>query len=187
MVKGYDELWQHRDQIFRSWYERNAANLHTLGHPGFDIVVVGWSDKIDGPAGFHFGVLNEEILLQDLDEWGASPELSDAEDANLHSIGCEIGVDVSHNNFDPVRHGIPFMEAQRRMPISYGGQRLHIVGGHIMASEVTRDGVSQRIIHRWPDEPGEPIRPEPFRRTASSIIPLNRQQRRALERQHRRH
>lgn len=184
---SFDAFWQRSDELLCGWYDRNAVALERMGHSNVQIVVAGWSTRKDRAAGFYFDSAASLNSTFEIDEYVSGPETDDTEDANLHSIDCELYVDVFPHSFDPVRHGIPYMEAQRRMPIDIGGQKKHIVGGHIMVSEVTRDCVSQRIIHRWPDQPGEPIRPEPFRPAGSSTIPLNRQQRRAMERQHRRH
>lgn len=34
----------------------------------------------------------------------------------------------------------------------------HGVGGEIVMAKITRDEISIRVIHRWPDEVGRPIR-----------------------------
>jgi hypothetical protein len=58
-------------------------------------------------------------------------------------------------NFDVYQHGIPAMEAMRLV----GDENGYRVGGFIAHIEITRDSVSTKIIHRWPDVIGERIEP----------------------------
>ena len=55
--------------------------------------------------------------------------------------------------FDPSDHGVRLMDAQRR---TYPDK----IGGFLQLARVTREGISSRIIHRWPDEIGKRLAPE---------------------------
>jgi hypothetical protein len=55
-----------------------------------------------------------------------------------------------------------------------GTTPISLVGGHITLTEVSKDGVSQRVVHRWADEPGVPIEPEPFQKSAIHSPELDR-------------
>ena len=180
---SFDEMAENAAGHLRHYHDLHLMELAQLGLQDINIVVAGWSGGADAPAGFYYDSTSDAFDM--IDGYAAGPLPDEDEDANLHAIGCEIDVDVSPAAFDPVRHGIPFMEAQRRMQIEISdvAEPMSIVGGHILLSEVTREGVSQRIIHRWDDEIGEPIVPAPFVAPATST--MTRQQRRAMERQQR--
>lgn len=180
---SFDEMAERAEQDLPHYYDHNRPELEASGLEHIDIVIAGWSDDECRPAGFYYSSTSGEFDM--IDGYAAGPLPDEVEDANLHAIGCEIDVDVSPEAFDPIRHGIPFMEAQRRMRIEIvdGMEPISIVGGNILLTEVTHEGVSQRVIHRWDDVALEPIEPAPF--VAHPIAAMSRQQRRALERHNR--
>ena len=187
---NFDSLLDQAEEFFAGFTDRMLAllqfgtdeDLSALGDA--QIVVVGWSDRRKEAVGFYY-LTDQPEPFGWIEDYAFSPVPSDEEDANLKSVGAEIEVSYSPKAFNPIRHGIPLMEAQRRMKIDPPGLNLDepisIVGGHVLVTECTTEGVSQRVIHRWNDEPGEMVIPEPF--GASSQSGLSRQQRRALERQ----
>lgn len=69
-----------------------------------------------------------------------------------------------------------------------GCEGQYLVGGHVLRTDVTSSGITQRVIHEWPeDRVGERIRPtadfDPI--AAPNVTPIasmNRQQRRQAER-----
>ncbi|OJT97732.1 MAG: hypothetical protein BGN83_19795 [Rhizobium sp. 63-7] len=170
------------------WHEEAVVSLAHEVQQDIQIVVAGWSERLRRPAGFWYDSSGDGDFahMDELDDVQA-PAPDEIEEARLRSIGCEPGVHFTAATFDPVKHGVPLMEAQRRMKIVIpdiaGNQPIHLVGGHILLSEVSRTGISQRVIHQWPDEPGELIRPAEFQQPASAG--MSRQQRRAMERQKR--
>lgn len=56
------------------------------------------------------------------------------------------------DDFDPETHGRKLLEAMRRTP-----EFTHSIGGVVQVSTVTRDGVSSKVVHCWPDKIGERI------------------------------
>jgi hypothetical protein len=75
-----------------------------------------------------------------------------------------VGLTASLDDFDPIVDGVKLMEAQRRTPalvgLWHGAPGAHVVGGYVLHTIVTRDGVRSGIIHRWPDDAiGEVITP----------------------------
>lgn len=64
---------------------------------------------------------------------------------------------------NPEVDGRRFLEAQRamKMALTLGNEPASFVGGFALLSTVTRDGTSQRAIHRWPDELGEFLNRDP--------------------------
>jgi hypothetical protein len=141
--------------------------------------VIGWSDTRDEACAF--SLVSESRLSDDdkpaytwgeVSEWSLGPGLSEVDLWHLHRQGIEPIHDYDLADFDPVKHGLPIMEAQRRQktdPRFFAGEPFHCVGGSAWATEVTREGVTQRVIHEWGDEVGEPIRPAAF---DSSALPL---------------
>ena len=153
------------------------------------ILIVGWSDERNGPVGVFYDTQAEDRFGA-VDGYVMAPLPDDDEWRNLNLVGCDIDNNLKLSDFDPIRHGIPLMEAQRRMKIiptaADMDEGIAIVGGHILLTEVTRDGVQQRVIHRWNDEAYENIQPEPFQATpklSETTAGMSRQQRRAWERE----
>jgi hypothetical protein len=72
----------------------------------------------------------------------ASPQPSD------EAIAAARFVCPTVRKFDPADHGVRLMDAQRR---TYPDK----IGGFLQLARVTRECVSSRIIHRWPDEIGK--------------------------------
>ena len=80
-------------------------------------------------------------------------------------------------------------------PGTDGGEMGHVIGGQVVATELSADGISQRVIHAWPDKLGELIQPAPIIEEmralpefgerhvgGTPIASMNRKQRRALAR-----
>lgn len=108
----------------------------------------------------------------------------------LRYVGVDLGrFDDLIRTFDATRHGLPIMEAQRRdmdqMDGDENGAALSLVGGHMVATEITSDGITQRVVHRWADEVGVPIQPASFelpRPGVPMITPgMSRAERRRVE------
>lgn len=72
----------------------------------------------------------------------ASPQPSD-EAINAARFVCPTA-----RKFDPLDDGVKLMDAQRRT-------HPDMIGGFVQLARVTREGISSRIIHRWPDEIGQ--------------------------------
>lgn len=62
--------------------------------------------------------------------------------------------------FDPGSDMLALIEAQRNHPIpTTDGSMGHLIGGTLMRTEVSRDGVEVEELHAWPDAIGERIKP----------------------------
>ena len=143
-----------------------AGNLHFSSI--VEIVVAGWSESRDRAMAFTISNIEEPAFVwMDVCEGEESgfvigPDTDTAlEEWRLHRVGAD-PLDYEPEDFDPIRHGLPLMEAQRRgktAPRFFAGEPFHCVGGAVWCSIVTRDGVSQEVIHHWHDEVGEPIVP----------------------------
>lgn len=78
---------------------------------------------------------------------------------------------------------------QRLEGVTFEPQRMHWVGGHVLITSITKNGISQRVTHRWEeDQIGEIITPRPvdwstWRGGGSlSTAGMSRLQRQMLER-----
>lgn len=185
-----DQLIEDEGDSVRSLYDAwlHGSGLEVMFAP-VQIMVVGWSEEFGRPRGALVHLADTWAFAEiDPAEGMAAPLPDDRELDRLAALGVEPGSDWDLLSFDPLAHGVPFMEAQRRMklPLPNGtGRQVHSVGGHILLTEVTADGVRQEIIHRWEDSLGEPIAPAGFKPPAR-IAPtppanMSRQQRRAWE------
>ena len=149
-----------------------------------DILLAGWSEERNRA---------ESYMLSSSDMHGFDPwEFHEAPAVVAGPVPTDealarVGIDVTQNpeTVDPVSMGLKVFEAQRSMTFpatTAGGEEFHLVGGAAVMTQITRDGITQKIIHKWDDEIGQPITPEPLRKIADTSQALNRQQRRAMER-----
>lgn len=154
------------EELFRDYVREWRANdaISTL-------YLIGWHDSQDRPAAYGMdmstggakeaGVLKNQPHIGDVEKFkifevpcGATPPPSMDHYAaasydlstNLHEVNAEI--DLLHQ-----------MEIQRR--IAYDG--LHYVGGNALMTSIDRTGITQRVVHTWPeDKVGEVIQPLPI-------------------------
>lgn len=182
LFPSFDALLENAEFALRRYHEQNLLALSGYGKQDINIVVIGWSEEADAPKGFCFDSTSDTFEV--FEDYMAGPVPDDEENYNLLTIKCRPKADVPVWAFDPIKHGIPYMEAQRRMKIRISDlmdEPISIVGGNILLTEITREGVSQRVIHHWNDQIGEPIEPEPFRADQPDIGRLSRAERRRLE------
>lgn len=169
-------------------YDGAFHQLSRSGETEIDLFVSGWSERLNRPVSIATASSDrhgfEPWSIQQCEPIMAAPTVPEdmliAAGFDLDRIGPE--------TFDPVRHGVMLMQAQRRLTLypttGADTEPCCLVGGQAVLTEIRADGVSQRVIHRWPDRIGERMSPnETF--AAAPAAPLNRQQRRALERQNR--
>ncbi|MEX6508936.1 hypothetical protein [Jiella sp. M17.18] len=148
------------------------------------LAFAGWSQAEGRPMGVSM-ILGQDESFEVVRDGIASPLPGPAELDQLHALGAEPGEDWMPDTFDPIRHGLPYLEAQRRMIIEtrWGddGNKAHVIGGELTLTTITRDCIDQRVIHSWPDEIGKVIVPEPFVQPAPPAG--SRQAQRTTERQ----
>ncbi|UYW25680.1 hypothetical protein OKC48_20765 [Methylorubrum extorquens] len=170
---SFDEFIARSAPEIERWH-RDAASTAGEGQTVIEIHAIGWSEIADRSRAF---VLRSPIahrtdepayvwLTHDEENGCFYHALSGLEHWRLHRQGAEPGTDFDAETLDPVRHGVPMMEAQRRAKgdAAYGSQAAgrHLVGGAVWLTIVDREGTRQGIIHEWPDAVGEPIQPAPF-------------------------
>jgi len=63
-------------------------------------------------------------------------------------------------SFDVRRDGLSLLESQRMIRRSYSGLSHHGIGGRAILIKVSRNGVAETVLRRWPDKIGNPIMPK---------------------------
>lgn len=164
--RSIDQLIAAGDTYFDAIMELIADTLPE-GLEEAQIVVAGWSDAQDRAVGCIYCTSDDDgETFRLIDNYAFAPLPDENEFRRLRMQRAEIEHSYRPSEFDPIRHGIPLLEAQRRMkiiPIAADMEEaISIVGGNVLLTEVDRDGVSQRIVHEWPDVASENIAPEPF-------------------------
>ena len=141
-----------------------------------EIVLAGWSESRRRPelwfcgAGpdAEFGPVERPVL------WAPKPDLEYLRTIRFSAASGD------PERFDAVRHGVPLMEAQRRVRSDETSPQVepgvYAIGGHVLHTRVSEAGIESRILKVWPDEIGKLIVPDPVQ------APLTRQQRRAEQR-----
>lgn len=165
---SFDEFIARSGAILESGHREAeaAGNLHYSSI--VEIVVAGWSESRRRAMAFGLSnAVEPSFVWSDICEgeesgFAIGPNVDTAlEDWRLHRVGADV-LDYEPADFDPIRHGLPLMEAQRRGktdPRFFAGEPFHCVGGSVWCSIVTRDGVDQTVLHDWHDKVGMPIVP----------------------------
>jgi hypothetical protein len=144
----------------------NNGSVPTEEWSKSDIGLIGWSESRDRPEGYislakglpDIGLSAGGLHLCDVGVFtGGSAEVADAFVASVRE---------NPDAFDAETDGVAVMELMRSetQPLSDERDALigHCIGGYVEQATVTRDGVSVRTIHDWPDEIGKPIKPCPL-------------------------
>lgn len=152
--------------------------------------------KVDGEAEDVGGYnLQGAGALQLLDRGSTLPTLLNGDQELGFGAGCGFDGDVEY-----YARTLLELQRQRKHEACDGWNAVptHIVGGFAQLTTVSRDGITTKILHRWPDKIGETIKPAPvdwarWRATrggtvaalAATVTPLHaglsRRERRAME------
>ncbi|MEN3793375.1 hypothetical protein [Fulvimarina sp. MAC3] len=185
LYDSIDDLIEEEAHSLRGLYERTIQAAGAVDASA-QMLFVGWSAHKGGPVAVSLLYDGTEWTFDDRSEEGAVAPMPDAtEMSRLRMLRAEPGEDYDAETFDPIAHGIPLIEGQRRMklknPTLPGSAKFHCVGGDVLLTTVTEVAIEQATVHSWPDTVGCPIRPEPFALPVTEG--MSRQQRRALARQ----
>ncbi len=137
----------------------NVLSSHDKGRPyaPVDVVVAGVSEFSRKPELWTAsrGTPPEPVRYS-RDRAYISPALGDAAAATLEAQD----LDPFSDEFDPVMDGADLLEAQRVQVIQPAGfPPCHIVGGFVQLTTISADGISTRVLRRWPDQVGQRIKP----------------------------
>jgi hypothetical protein len=156
-----------------------------------NVVVAGISETA-GPKIFYFTTAQEDTDDADLTPF------------TLHDMGseCRGGLDVTPAGLAMVgltnamiaaddfcaMHGAKLFEAGRRVlsePKPYLPASIYPVAGRCDLTVIRAEGVTARTLHTWPDKIGEKVDPFAGQNVTPITASMNRQQRRAVEREER--
>lgn len=166
----FDDMLDRVDDDLTAWEGAQRDFLHVVGFPHFELHMMGWSKREARPryACWTNRREDEDDKVEGLHEEPGclvSPYLMpDQELKELPKLGVFMGAPGFLDSFDPIRHGVPIMQAQRRDVDELDGHeengKVCIVGGHIEVTEIDEAGISQRVVHRWADQTGVLVEPE---------------------------
>lgn len=188
---SFDDMAAHGAAFLQDAHDHHMMRWadQTGGFGEFELAITGWSllrkrceayaiSSIDHPGAPAFTFVRNDILLAPVPPTEA-----------LTAAGLLVN-GVVPASLDRQTMLLRMIELQRRLKVPIGGvpgaPEAHIVGGKCVATEITEAGIAQRVIHVWPDELDEPIRPAPLAVELRGSAPgpvaaagMSRQQRRA--------
>lgn len=190
-LQTFDSMIEHGEAFLAAEHDLHMMRWADGGNPDFRLCIVGWSTSrkrfeahyihsIDSLGIPPFTFVQKELIL--------APMLAASD---LEALG--VPTDGGAFAADAQTHLLRILKLQRRVPAPVhnfeGVSEGYSIGGEVIATELTLEGITQRVIHRWPDKLDEPIRPEPMPadlvRPQAASVPggLNRRARRELEAQ----
>jgi hypothetical protein len=153
--RSYDEMKRNAAVMAQELFECHGDTF--IGNPfgpKSEFVIAGWSDA-HGPDAF-------TISRDDNGAWivtDTGAVMMAPGDATIQQVALAtlpVGV-TSAEAMDPARDGLAMFMAQRAARILADG--MPVVGAFVQLTTVTQDGISTRILERWPEEWGEPTVP----------------------------
>lgn len=150
-VTSFDGLIERFGDIHKATVE-SGRRFRPTDIDDHEFVIAGWSESRDRPEQYYCGT------------HGRYPEA----DGKLHEAGAAVWggpvvpLDwIDPEDFDAERDGVRAFELMRAEPMEmFDGRMMLAVGGFVECHTITRDKVTARIIHTWPDDvPGAPIKP----------------------------
>lgn len=116
---------------------------------GFEIAVAGWSDA--GPDAFALASGGDA-------PWTIQP-VPRMMIAPAYSGHAEIGIRIDRDGWDIDRVATHVIDRQRNEPVKgFGGRILRGAGCFAQVTTITHAGIATRIVKRYPDKIGEPVR-----------------------------
>ncbi|WP_156418081.1 hypothetical protein [Aureimonas sp. AU4] len=161
--RDIDDVAGRGEEFLGGWALGAAEFLANAGFPDFELHMMGWSAKDERPRHLVFttraGGDWKAGELTEIEGYVLCPYLEDNEAFEaLPKLGLFVSDPQFCETFDPKMHGVPIMMAQRRQIDELDGHeengRVSVVGGHVEVTEITADGISQRVLHRWADQVG---------------------------------
>ncbi|MEN3793376.1 hypothetical protein [Fulvimarina sp. MAC3] len=139
--------------------EEAGAMIDPQRRQASDLVVIGWSERLVAPLVVLRTTWPEEDgILFKIGEQFSAPAISAKAGRRL---AMRLGGASSASEVHPRAYGLALFDTMRKTPgdAALGYEGVYAVGGHVLETVVTAEGVSQRIIQTWPDKIGEWIDP----------------------------
>lgn len=178
---SFDEFVAESAGTIEAHYRAALDAGQLSGQTMIEVHALGWSEERDQPEAYVFHSDEAAADGKPTFRWVpsidqtfiSSPVPTMADWYWLHRQGAEIDIDYDAETFDAERHGLPLMEVLRRIRAEpeFLPSEAYMVGGGVDLTEITRDGVTQRMLRQWPDVVGEPILPGPLPRVTLKDVP----------------
>lgn len=153
--RTYDEMKSNAAVMAREVFECHGSTL--IGNPfglKAEFVIAGWSEA-SGPDAFVISRNDAGVwMTQDTGPVMMAPGDAPTQSAALAALPPGV---TCADTMNPARDGLAMVLAQRAARILEDG--VSVVGAFVQLTTVTQDGISTRILERWPEEWGEPIVP----------------------------
>lgn len=178
---SFDAVVRGIEDAMPTYVEKHQTLLASSEFPDFEIFIAGWSNERGGPEAYlmhvydpasfeHWnkvhaesGTRPESFKLQKLEGLVGNPGPT-AEEFRAAKLrfACTAEELPEQMTAGDLLH-ILEIQRRRRVPLRSGLDAHHWVGGLALLTTVTRDGISQRVMHRWgEDEVGKAIHPRPI-------------------------
>lgn len=158
-IDDIDDIEQRGETLIDRCIEAAQDAGYLKAEPKIDLFVIGWSEVEGRPKCAQFTTCAPEGVDRfSMVDSVMSPGLdSSAIDAVTRAVGQQDRTAIEYG-----RLGIALMEEQRRLPGKIFAPGQFLVGGHILRTDITAKGITQREIHHWSeDRVGQKIRPAP--------------------------
>lgn len=182
---SFDAFKTEAGQFFSQWYGENADALEVAGNRGVEVGIAGISEGTGKAEGWVGSTQDARSI------GGAAPfqfhrmDVFFSPDPGRAAL-IRGGVLEGNGTISRLRPPIDILTKaimlQRKTAFPYFDQEGFIIGGAAEFTEISRDGISTRVVHDWGDEIGEAIDPDRGA-PVHPDLPLNRQQRRAAQRE----
>ena len=136
-------------ESFSGFVESRVRKAPNFSWGAFEVIIAGWSDRDDAPAA--------HVLTGHAKEgW---PAYRCRPVTRFQTPMGDISFRI--NRADPAGSGLKLMEEQRRKKFELvgGSKPVFAIGGFCQHTVVSRDGLSMKILKRWPDKIGQLIDP----------------------------
>lgn len=152
--RTYDEMKKNAATIVGELYACHGESLiaNPFG-PKAEFVIAGWSESV-GPDAFVISLQEGAWAGQDAGAVMMAPGDLGLQRAVLAAMPAGV---TDAESMDAARDGLAIVQAQRAARSIENGAP--VVGGFVQITTVTREAISTRILHSWPDEWGEPMVP----------------------------
>lgn len=164
-----DDLADDGEVITERFLEEHAGYIASLQEAGAkidpqrkqatDLVAMGWSARQNRPIVVLKTTWPEAdgITFRVGDSFSA-PAISAKAGRRL---AMRLGGGSSATEVEPRSYGLALFDTMRKTPgdAALGFAGVYAVGGHVLETIVTAEGVSQRVVETWPDKIGERIDP----------------------------
>lgn len=180
----FDEIVENAEKAIPGIYQRHKKTFDQAQFSDVQLFIAGWSDErdqaeayamlvTDGSSDEHWRKMHasedafafEPFKLQRIDDYACNPgvEIETMKAAHYPVRGTTLEEIVA--NTDPQVDLLHMMEMQRRMetPLRAGLDLHYWVGGFALLTSVTRDGITQKVLHRWSeDRVNDVVTPQPI-------------------------